>query len=109
MVLQHEISRAADDGLRGFLEHNDGDVTEADKIRAMKAAVKSETRKLRSKMTKFLAVANPELTPAWLREVSIRCLSLNTIISLILNIHLSLKKTRIQSLGMSKVHINVDS
>lgn len=89
MKSQHEISRAADDGLRGFLEHNDGEVTEADKIRAMKAAVKSETRKLRSKMSKFIAVANPELTPAWLREVSIPCLSLTKIGIQLLNFRFS--------------------
>ena len=70
MLLQHEISRAADDGLRGFLEQNDGDVTEAEKLIAMKAAVKKVTEKLRQKMNKFVAVANPELTPAWLREVN---------------------------------------
>lgn len=52
------------------MEQNDGDVTEAEKLIAMKAAVKKVTEKLRQKMNKFVAVANPELTPAWLREVN---------------------------------------
>ena len=67
--MQHELSLAADDGVRQLLEQTEGEVSPADKAAAMKAAVEKKAVALRMKMGKLVAVANPELTDGWLREV----------------------------------------
>ena len=69
VFVQHELSLAADDGVRQLLEHTEGEVSPADKAAAMKAAVEKKVVALRMKMGKLVAVANPELTDGWLREV----------------------------------------
>jgi len=66
---QHEISVAADEGLRQHKEHVEGDVTDASKAAAMRAAVEEKIQKLRLKLAKLVAVANPDLTDGWLEEV----------------------------------------
>ena len=69
VFVQHELSLAADDGVRQLLEQTEGEVSPADKAAAMKAAVEKKAVALRMKMGKLVAVANPELTDGWLREV----------------------------------------
>jgi hypothetical protein len=67
---QHEISMAADEGVRQLIEQSDGDVSPAQKSAAMKSAVDKRCISLRQKMGKLVAVANPELTDGWFDEVS---------------------------------------
>ena len=67
--VQHELSLAADDGVRHLVEQSEGEVTPADKASAMSAAIEKKAVALRIKMGKLVAVANPELTDGWLREV----------------------------------------
>ena len=67
--MQHELGIAADDGVRQLVEQSEGEVFPADKAVAMKAAVEKRVVALRMKMGKLVAVANPELTDGWLREV----------------------------------------
>ena len=67
--MQHELGLAADEGARQLLEQSEGEVSPADKAAAMKAAVEKRFVALRMKMGKLVAVANPELTDGWLREV----------------------------------------
>lgn len=69
-MVQHEISRAADEGLRAYLENAEGDVAEKDKAAAMKLAAAKKTENLIKKMNKLTAIANPDLTPGFLKEVS---------------------------------------
>jgi len=68
---QHEISMAADEGVRLLVEQSDGDLSPAQKTAAMKTAVEKRCITLRQKMGKLVAVANPELTDRCLQEV--RC------------------------------------
>jgi hypothetical protein len=51
------------------MEQSEGEVSNADKVAAMKAAVEKRVVALRMKMGKLVAVANLELTDGWLREV----------------------------------------
>jgi hypothetical protein len=67
--VQHELSLAADDGVRLLVEQSEGEVSSADKAAAMKAAVEKKAVALRMKMAKLVVVANPELGDGWLREV----------------------------------------
>jgi hypothetical protein len=67
---QHEISMAADEGVRQLIEQSDGDVSPVQKAAAMKSAVDKRCISLRQKMGKLVAVANPELTEGWFDEVS---------------------------------------
>jgi hypothetical protein len=67
---QHEISMAADEGVRQLIEQSDGDVSPAQKAAAMKSAVDKRRISMRQKMGKLVAVANPELTEGWFDEVS---------------------------------------
>jgi hypothetical protein len=67
--VQHELSLAADEGVRLIVEQSEGEVSPADKAAAMKAAMEKRVVALRMKMGKLVAVANPELTDGWLREV----------------------------------------
>ena len=73
LFVQHELSLAADDGVRQLLEQAEGKVSPADKAAAMKAAIEKRAVALRMKMGKLVAVSNPELTEGWLREVSTQC------------------------------------
>lgn len=66
---QHEISVAADEGIRLHQEQSDGDVTLESTEAAMRKAVEDKIQKLRMKMGKLVAVSNPELTDGWLQEV----------------------------------------
>ena len=77
MISQHEISIAADEGLRQYIEQTDGEVTATEKAAAMKSAVDKKIEKLRIKMGKLVCVANPDLTDGWLQEVQ-KYLSLRT-------------------------------
>ena len=67
--MKHELGLAADDGVRQLVEQSEGEVYPADKAAAMKAAAEKRAVALRMKMGKLIAVANPELTDGWLREV----------------------------------------
>jgi hypothetical protein len=67
---QHEISMAADEGVRQLIEQSDGDGSPAQKVAAMKSAVDKRCISLRQNMRKLVAVANPELTEGWFDEVS---------------------------------------
>ena len=67
--IQHELSQAADEGVRALIEQSDGDTTPLQRTMAMKAAVKKRHEALYQKMGKYLAVANPNLTDGWLHEV----------------------------------------
>jgi hypothetical protein len=67
--LQHELGVAADEGLRQLVEQTDGDVSAAEKTKAMKVAASKRAEALHKKMSKLVCVANPELTDGWLREV----------------------------------------
>jgi hypothetical protein len=69
-IWQHEISMAADEGVRQLIEQSDGDVSPAQKAAAMKSAVDKRCISLRQKMGKLVTVANPELTDGWFDEVS---------------------------------------
>ena len=69
MISQHEISIAADKGLRQYIEQTNGEVTAAEKAAAMKSAIEKKIVKLRIKMSKLVCVANPDLTDGWLQEV----------------------------------------
>jgi len=69
ILFQHEISIAADNGVRQLIEETDGDATDSDKAAAMKSAVEKKISALRLKMGKLVAVAHPDLTDGWLREV----------------------------------------
>jgi hypothetical protein len=66
---QHEISIAADEGVRQLVEQSDGDVSPAQKAAAMKSAVEKRCIALRQKMGKLVAVVNPNLTDGWFDEV----------------------------------------
>ena len=68
--MQHELGLAADEGVRQLVEQSEGEVSRADKAAAMSAAIEKRAVALRIKMGKLVAVANPELTDGWLREVS---------------------------------------
>jgi len=72
--VQHEISIAADNGVRQVIEETDGEVTESEKAAAMKSATEKKIAGLRIKMGKLVAVANPDLTQGWLREVLLHSL-----------------------------------
>jgi hypothetical protein len=87
--LQHELGLAADDGVRHLVEQTEGEVTPADKASAMNAAIEKKAVALRIKMGKLVAVANPELTDGWLREVGALNLCLYQFVQLILE-----KRTR---------------
>jgi len=69
IIVQHEISIAADNAVRQLVEETNGEATASDKAGAMKSAVEKKTALLRIKMGKLVAVANPDLTDGWLREV----------------------------------------
>ena len=69
LFVQHELGLAADDGVRQLVEQTEGEVSPADKAAAMNAAIEKRVVALRIKMGKLVAVANPELTDGWLREV----------------------------------------
>jgi hypothetical protein len=66
---QHEISMAADEGVRQLFEQSDGVVSSAQKAAAMKSAVHKRCIALHQKMEKLVAVANPYLTDGWVDEV----------------------------------------
>ena len=66
---QHEISIAADEGVRQLVEQSDGDVSPAQKAAAMKSVMDKRCISLRQKMRKLVAVANLELTDGWFDEV----------------------------------------
>ena len=68
--MQHELGLAADEGVRQLVEQSEGEVSRADKAASMTAAIEKRVVALRIKMRKLIAVANPELTDGWLREVS---------------------------------------
>ena len=87
--VQHELGLAADDGVRHLVEQSEGEVTPADKASAMSAAIEKKAVALRIKMGKLVAVANPELTDGWLREVGALNLCLYQPVQLILE-----KRTR---------------
>lgn len=55
------------------MEQSDADVSDVDKAAAMKSAVEKKSVALQKKMSKLVAVANPELTQGWLKEVRHRC------------------------------------
>ena len=74
LFVQHELSLAADDGVRQLLEQAEGKVSPADKAAAMKAAIEKRAVALRMKMGKLVVVSNPDLTEGWLREVGIQIL-----------------------------------
>ena len=88
-LVQHELGLAADDGVRHLVEQTEGEVTPADKASAMSAAIEKKVVALRIKMGKLVAVANPELTDGWLREVGALNLCLYQPVQLILE-----KRTR---------------
>ena len=67
--IQHEISQAADEGVRILIEQSDGDTTPRQRTMAMKTAAEKRHEALYQKMGKLLAVANPNLTDGWLQEV----------------------------------------
>ncbi len=67
--MQHELGLAADEGVRQLVEQSDGEVSAAQKSTAMKIATKKRAEALLKKMSKLVALANPELTDGWLREV----------------------------------------
>ena len=67
--MQHELSLAADEGVRQLLEQTDGDVGAAEKGAAMKVAASKRAEALHKKISKLVCVANPELTDGWLREI----------------------------------------
>lgn len=67
--MQHELGLAADEGVRQLVEQSDGEVSAAEKAAAMKVATTKRAEALQKKMSKLVAVANPELTEGWLREV----------------------------------------
>jgi hypothetical protein len=69
LFAQHELGLAADEDARQLVEQSEGEVSPADKAAAMKAAVEKRSVALRMKMSKLVAVANPDLTDGWLREV----------------------------------------
>jgi hypothetical protein len=69
LIVQHELGLAADEGVRQLVEQSEGEVSRADKAVAMTAAIEKRVVALRIKMGKLVAVANPELTDGWLREV----------------------------------------
>lgn len=66
---QHEITVAGDVGARVHREQADGEVTASSVAEAMRKAIDAKVVKLKVKLGKFLAVANPELTDGWLHEV----------------------------------------
>jgi hypothetical protein len=70
--VQHELGLAADDDLRLLVEQTEGEVSPADKVAAMKAAVEKRAVQLRMKMGKLVAISNPEFTDGWLHEVRLR-------------------------------------
>ena len=59
--MQHELSLAADEGLRQLVEQTEGDISPATKAAAMKAAVEKRAVALRIKMGKLVAVSNRSL------------------------------------------------
>ena len=67
--MQHELGLAADEGVRQLVEQTDGEVSAAEKTTAMKVATKKRAEALHKKMSKLVAMANPDLTDGWLREV----------------------------------------
>ncbi len=67
---QHEISMAADEGVRQLIEQSDVVVSPAQKTAVMKSAVDKRCIALHHKMQKLVAVANPDLTDGWFDEVS---------------------------------------
>ena len=69
--MQHEISQAANEGVRVLIEQSDGDTTPLQRTMAMKAAVQKRHEALYQKMGKYLAVANRNLPDGWLKEVCI--------------------------------------
>jgi hypothetical protein len=87
--VQHELGLAADDGVRHLVEQTEGEVTPADKASTMSAAIEKKVVALRIKMGKPVAVANPELTDGWLREIGALNLCLYQSVQLILE-----KRTR---------------
>ena len=51
------------------MEQSDVEVSAIDKATAMKVATKKRAKQLHKKMSKLVALANPDLTDGWLREV----------------------------------------
>ena len=67
--MQHELGLAADEGVRQLVEQSDVQVSAIEKATAMKVATKKRAKQLHKKMSKLVALANPDLTDGWLREV----------------------------------------
>ena len=68
-LMQHELGLAADEGVRQLMEQADGEVSAAERATAMKVATRKRAQALLKKMSKLVALANPDLTDGWLREV----------------------------------------
>jgi hypothetical protein len=68
-LVQHELGLAADEGVRQLVEQSDVEVSAVEKATAMKDATKKRAKQLHKKMSKLVALANPDLTDGWLREV----------------------------------------
>ena len=68
-LVQHEFGLATDEGVRQLMEQAEGEVSAAEKATTMKGATRKRAQALHKKMSKLVALANPDLTDGWLREV----------------------------------------
>ena len=67
---QHDIAAAADAAVRKYHEDTPPeDVTDDRVADAMKSSIRDSTDKLYKKLSKIVAVANPNLGVEWLQEV----------------------------------------
>ena len=70
MILQQEISQAADGAVQKYTDNTPKEERRRDEIaHAMRAGAKERTKNLMGKMGKLLAVAAPANTPEFLAEV----------------------------------------
>ena len=70
MCHQHDIASAANAAVRKYREDTPPeDVTEDGFADAMKSSIRDSTDKLYKKLSKIVAVANPNLGADWLQEV----------------------------------------
>jgi hypothetical protein len=70
LVLQHDIAKAGDAELRKYCEQTpEEDITEEGMREAMLMGVKDKTEKLKVKLRKMTAVANPSYGDRILQEV----------------------------------------
>ena len=67
--MPHELGLATNEGVRQLMEQSEGDLSPAQKATAMKVATRKRAQALHQKMSKLVALANPDLTDGWLREV----------------------------------------